>query len=91
MAASFKAAVASILICLFSGAQAALLLSRPTGDCLSPAVSSLNYNFYPDNYQLKSIQSAAYSSGLETTVSFCGCVLPKQQNNLMLMIDQMSF
>lgn len=50
-----------------------LALSRPEGDCLAPALTSLtsSYNFFPSTYQLQSIQAAnpgASSTGLETKV-----------------------
>lgn len=57
-----------------------LALSRPEGDCLAPALTSLtsSYNFFPSTYQLQSIQAAnpgASSTGLETKV----CVVQDEQ------------
>jgi hypothetical protein len=76
MARSGACASAALLLLLtivaapLSSAQ--LALSRPEGDCLAPALTSLtsSYNFFPSSYQLQSIQApSASSSGLETTVS----------------------
>lgn len=77
MARSGACAPAALLLLLtmvaapFSSAQ--LALSRPEGDCLAPALTSLtsSYNFFPSSYQLQSIQAPSVSStGLETTVEF---------------------
>lgn len=49
---------------------AQLVLSRPEGDCLAPALTTTSFNFFPSSYQLQSILApSASSSGLETTVS----------------------
>lgn len=74
MMKAFATAAVCLALCLVDSASAALLLSRPNGDCLSPAISTLNYNIYPASYQLKSIQTSAFS-GFETTVSS----IPRQQ------------
>lgn len=55
-----------------------LLLARPEGDCLAPALDSLSYNFWPKPYQLQSIRSSggadrsSSDTGLSTTVRACG-------------------
>jgi hypothetical protein len=70
-----------VLLLLSSPAQAQLALSRPDGDCLAPALTSLTpaTNFFPSSYQLQSIQPPrpASSTGLETTVRCwpsCNCL-----------------
>lgn len=65
------AAVGLLLALFLSTSSAALLLKRPDADCIAPAVTSLQYNFYPKSYQLTSIQpSSSSSSGFSTTVEF---------------------
>lgn len=66
-----------LLLTILAAAASAqqLALSRPEGDCLAPALTSLtsSYNFFPSTYQLQSIQAAnpgASSTGLETKVEF---------------------
>jgi hypothetical protein len=66
-----KAAAVLLLLCLAAaGATGALLLSRPEGECIAPALTALSqqYNFYPKAYQLQSISASTLSSGLSTTV-----------------------
>uniref|UniRef100_A0A383V7H6 Uncharacterized protein n=1 Tax=Tetradesmus obliquus TaxID=3088 RepID=A0A383V7H6_TETOB len=72
MAAKHYTAVGLLLALFLSSSSAALLLKRPDADCIAPAVSSLQYNFYPKSYQLTSIQpsSTSSSSGFTTTVEF---------------------
>eukprot|EP00775_Hariotina_reticulata_P008816 gene8816-8995_t len=68
-----RAAAVLLLLCLAAaGATGALLLSRPEGECIAPALTSLSqqYNFYPKAYQLQSISASTSSSGLSTTVEF---------------------
>jgi hypothetical protein len=71
MAAKHYTAVGLLLALFLSSSSAALLLKRPDADCISPAVTSLQYNFYPKSYQLTSIQpsSSSSSSSFTTTVS----------------------
>lgn len=76
---SRSAALVGVLLLLLAAVTAtnaqetSLSLTRPEGDCVAPAITSLtsSYNFFPSSYQLQSIQapSAASSSGLTTTVS----------------------
>jgi hypothetical protein len=70
-----------------------LALSRPEGDCLAPALTSLtsSYNFFPSTYQLQSIQAAnpgASSTGLETKVcSVVGVFLSAGRQAASLHVD----
>ncbi|KAF6264139.1 hypothetical protein COO60DRAFT_220758 [Scenedesmus sp. NREL 46B-D3] len=70
MAAKHYMAVGMLLALFLGSSSAALLLQRPDADCIAPAVTSLQYNFYPRSYQLTSIQPSSSSSGFSTTVEF---------------------